>query len=108
MESNKNFAYDIRSTSKLFLEPTRSYTNHGQILFHNFFCSFFNKNKILLDCFKNSEFLNLSKFKHFLLNNKFLLLSNFLNSFPNFQISNLNLYCKSFEIEKLNTAFFNR
>ncbi len=108
MESKKNRAYNIRSTSKLYLEPCRSYTDYGLLTFHNFYCEFFNKNMIILGSFKDSHIANLSLFKNFLFNNKSLLITNFLNIFPNFQISNLNLYCKSFEIEKLNTAFYNK
>jgi len=88
------------------MQPTKVKTDFGLSTFKNFYCTFFNKNKQLVNIFKNNNFLNFSKFKQFLINNKENLLSIFLTTFPKFQISSsLNLYDAKQAKNELNTAF---
>jgi len=91
------------------MQPTKVKTDFGLSTFKNFYCTFFNKNKQLVNIFKNNNFLNFSKFKQFLINNKENLLSIFLTTFPKFQISSsLNLYDAKQVKNELNTAFYKK
>ena len=108
-ENSSLYSYNIRNSTKLYMQPTKVKTEFGLSTFKNLYCTFFNKNKQLVNVFKNNNFLNFSKFKQSLINNKENLLSIFLTTFPKFQISSsLNLYDAKQAKNELNTAFYKK